>query len=348
MATKRAKKQQFRHENGFGSIVKLSGKRRKPFAVRITTGWEDGKQIRKYLGYYPTEADALIALADYHKSGVNLDLSKLTLAEFFERWYKRIEPTATKTVLENHKMSWKRLGELGKKPIKDIKADHIRDWLNNIDLKPTTKNRLKSTMHQVFDYAVENDIVHKNPVKFVKVEGKSEKVGAIFTDQEINYLWENADAHVDNKTLLILIYTGMRIGELLSIKLEDIHLDEAYMVGGSKTEAGKNRVIPVHNKILPLVKERIEKYSHLAPNTNGDPSTYIAINHRINKLMEKLGWKHKIHDTRKTAISLMHRFEVPMEVIRMIVGHSGKGVTEQVYLRKTPKELVDYINKVKI
>lgn len=348
MAKKRATKQQFRHENGFGSIVRLPGNRRKPYAVRITTGWKDGKQVRKYLGYYPSEADALIALAEYHKGGFNLDLSKLTLAEFFDRWYSRIEPTATKTVLENHKMAWKRLGDLGKKPVKDVKADHIRDWLKGIDLKPATKARLKSTLHQVYEYAVENDVVYKNPVKFVKIEEKSEKVGAIFTDQEINYLWENVDAHVDNKTLLILIYTGMRIGELLNLKLEDMHLDEGYVIGGSKTEAGRDRVIPIHNKILPIVKERVEKYKHLAPNTNGDPSTYISINHRINKLMEKLGWEHKIHDTRKTAISLMHRYGVPLEVIRVIVGHSGKGVTETVYLYKNPKELVDYINKVEL
>ena len=39
-----------RHQNGFGSIVKLSGARRKPYALRITVGWEDGKQVRKYLG----------------------------------------------------------------------------------------------------------------------------------------------------------------------------------------------------------------------------------------------------------------------------------------------------------
>ena len=348
MAVRKSKKQQFRHENGFGSIVKLSGNRRKPFAVRITTGWKDGKQVRRYLGYYQSEAEALIALAEYHKSGVNLDLSKLTLVEFFERWYKRVEPTSTKTVLENHKMTRKRLGDLGKKPIKDIKADHIRDWMNAIDLKPKTKQLIKSTMNQVFEYAEENDIIQKNPVKFVKLDAKSEKVGAIFTDQEINYLWENKDAHVDNKTLLILIYTGMRIGELLSLKAENIHLDKGYMIGGSKTEAGRDRVIPIHNRILPIVKERLEKYNHLAPNTNGTPSTYTAINHRINNLMDKLGWTHKIHDTRKTAISLMHRYGVPMEVIRVIVGHSGKGVTEQVYLYKDAQELVDYINKIEI
>lgn len=348
MARKRAVKQQFRHENGFGSIVKLSGNRRKPFAVRITTGWEDGKQVRKYLGYYPSEAEALMALAEYHKGGFDLDLSKLTVAEFFERWFKRVEATASRTALENHKMTQRRLGALGKKPIKDIKADHIRDWINSIDLKPKTKQLLRSTMNQVFEYATENDIVQKNPVKFVKLEGKSEKVGAIFTDEQISYLWEHADDHVDNKTLLILIYTGMRIGELLKVQPQDVHLEEGYLIGGSKTEAGKDRVIPIHNSILPIVKERLHKYKCLAPNTNGSPSTYTAINHRINNLMDKLGWEHKIHDTRKTAISLMHKYGVPMEVIRVIVGHSGKGVTEQVYLYKNPKELVDYINKIEI
>ena len=50
MAKTKSKKQHFRHENGFGSITKLGGNRRKPFGVRITTGWKDGKQVRKYLG----------------------------------------------------------------------------------------------------------------------------------------------------------------------------------------------------------------------------------------------------------------------------------------------------------
>lgn len=348
MARKKAVKQQFRHQNGFGSIVKLPGKRRKPFAVRITTGWKDGKQVRRYLGYYQTEADALIALAEYHKEGYNLELSKLTLTEVFEKWYSRVEPKASKTVLENHNMARKRLGELGKKPIKDIKADHLRDWIEKINLKPNTKQRIKSTMSQVFTYAEENDIIQKNPVKFVKIDGETERVGAVFTEEEIKFLWDNVDKHIDYQTLLILIYTGVRINELLTMKVEDLNLEVGYGIGGSKTKAGKDRVIPLHDKILPLVKQRVEKYNCLVPNTNGSPATYIAFNHRFIRHMDKLGWEHKIHDTRKTGISLMHSAGIPMEVIRVIVGHSGKGVTEQVYLYKNPKELVDYINKVEI
>ena len=338
-----------RNENGFGSIVcldKTGKKRRKPWAVRITTGWKNGKQVRKYVGYYKTQKEALVALAEYHKSGVNVDLTKLTLEELFEKWYNRIETTASKNVMESHNMVKNRLDLLGKKLVTEVKADHIRHWLADIDLKPTTKNRMKSTLNQVFDYAVENDMVAKNPVKFVKVESKVEKTGAIFTDEEIKYLWEHADEHIDNKTMLLLIYTGMRIGELLAVKPEDIHLEEGYIIGGSKTEAGRNRVIPIHRKIMPIIVERLNQYKFLVPNINGTQSNYDAINHRFKRLMKARGWNHKIHDTRKTAISIMHRYDIPMEVIRVIVGHSGKGVTEQVYLYKDPKELVEYINKI--
>lgn len=348
MATKKAKRQQFRHENGFGSIVKLSGNRRKPFAVRITTGWKDGKQVRKYLGYYRSETEALMALAEYHKGGINLDLSKLTLEEMFDRWYERIEPKSSKTVLNSHNMVKSRLGVLGKKPIKDVKVDHLQDWLDEVDLKPGSKKRLKSTLHQLFDYAIKNDIVSKNPAKFLDIGDKIEPTGAIFTDEEIKTLWENADTNQHAQTLLILIYTGMRIGELLDLRTEDLHLDECYAIGGSKTEAGRDRVIPFHHKIMPFVKERAEKYGCLVPTGKGTPTGYRSFQYHFLRLMTKFGWGHKIHDTRKTAISLMHRVEIPIETIRIIVGHSGQGVTEQYYLRKTPSELVEAVNKVEI
>ena len=340
-----------RNENGFGSIVcldKTGKKRRKPWAVRITTGWKNGKQQRKYIGYYRTQREALIALSEYHKSGVNIDLTKLTLEEVFDRWYSRIEQKSSLTVLRGHNMVKQRLGTLGNKQINEIKADHIEDWIDSADVKQSTKHRLKSTLNQVFEYAEQNDIIQKNPVKFVKLETANEKVGQIFTDNEIQYLWEHADENVDYKTLLILIYTGVRIGELLKLRPEDINLEEQYAIGGSKTEAGKDRVIPIHDKILPIVKERIEKYGFLIPSSKGTPTPYVTFNQRLDRLMKQLGWKHKSHDTRKTAISLMHRYEIPIEVIRMIVGHSGKGVTEKVYLYKNKQELVDYINKVKI
>ena len=340
-----------RNENGFGSIVcldKSGKKRRKPWAVRITTGWKDGRQQRKYLGYYRTQAEALMALADYHKSGVNIDLTNVTLKELFEKWLadqeKRNITYATK---RNQHMAYNHLGDLADMTITKIKAVHLQKWMDGIDLKPSTKSKVKSTMGQVYEYAVQNDIVGKNYAKFIKIEEKIEKTGSVFTEDEIKTLWENSDDLIA-RILLILIYTGMRIGELLQMSKDTINLDECYMVGGSKTEAGRDRVIPLHQDIIPLVKTQLGDNKWFVQTNRGNAVAYTNLVPIFKDYMSKLGMNHKFHDARKTAISLMHSSGIPMETIKIIVGHAGTNVTEKVYLFKNKHELVKVINTMKI
>lgn len=338
-----------RNENGFGSIVcldKSGKKRRKPWAVRITTGWKNGKQQRKYVGYYRTQTEALVALAEYHKNGVDLDVSKLTLGEVYDQWIERKAMTISESALSTHKMAYQRFGNLANMPMKDIKKVHLQNWLDGIQLKPASKGKIRSTVSQLFDYAVAYDIVQKNYAKGLEITEKVEKTGAIFTEEEIKVLWEHRDDQMA-QYVLILIYTGLRIGELLAMRGDTIYLDKGYMVGGSKTEAGKDRVIPLHNKIIPLVEQNLEN-NYLVYSKRSGAFTYNGIRPRFEKLMAKLGMNHKIHDTRKTAVSIMHSAGIPMETIRMIVGHSAKGITEAVYLYKEPHELVEAINTIEI
>lgn len=342
------KKQQMRHENGFGSIVKLSGNRRKPYAVRITVGWKDGKQVRKYLGYYKSEAEALIALAEYHKEGYDIDMSKFTLREVFDEWFKTQEKrNLSKSVLATHRMAYNRLGSLGNIPIKNIKAATLQKWYDGIDLKPASKGKVKSTLTMVYDYATNNDIVSKNYAKFMKMDEKIEKVGKVYTEEEIKLLWERKDQE-SARILLILMYTGLRVGELLNINRDDIHFDKQYMIGGLKTEAGRDRVIPIHNKIMPLIREQLGDNKWVIQARHGGQRHYNVLLNQNIKFMRKFGLDHKFHDTRKTAISLMHTAGIPIETVKIIVGHIGDNVTEKIYLYKNPEELVKVINKVEI
>lgn len=339
-----------RHSNGFGSIVcldKTGKKRRKPWAVRITVGWQDGKQIRKYLGFYKTQREALIALADYHKNGYDIDLVDLTLGEVYDRWIKRIELKISKNVLNSHNMARSRFDRMANVPINKLKADQLQDWIDSIDLKPGTKKRIKSTMIQMYKYAIKNDIITTNYAEHIEITDKVEKSGKVFSEDEIQKLWNNVDDHTA-QWILILMYTGMRIGELLLITVDNIHFDQHYMIGGLKSEAGKDRVIPLHDKIIPLVKQQLGKSKHLIRDERGRKMSYAKALVVFKDYMTKLGLEHLPHDTRKTAVSLMHGSGIPIETVRIIVGHSPKGVTESVYLHKTPQELVNDINKVKI
>ena len=338
-------------QNGSGSIVCLDTtgkKRRKPYAVRITTGWKDGKQIRKYIGYYSTQAEALVALAEYHNGGINLDFNNITVNELFDEWLKRIEKKKlSESVMRTHNMAKSRFGSLGKKRVKDVRSAHWQTWLDNIDLKPSSKGKIRSTIQQMLDFAVNNDIVNKNYAKHLDIEGKTESTGSVFTKEELDVLWANVDDKYVRQ-ILIMIYTGMRIGEMLAINRTNIFFSGGYIVGGLKTKAGKDRIIPLHDKIIPLVKEQLGDNTWLIQSNRGTAMTYQNASTYYEKTFTKLGMKHKPHDCRKTAVSLMHSAGIPMEVIRVIVGHSGKGVTEKVYLYKTPQELVEYINTISI
>jgi integrase len=92
----------------------------------------------------------------------------------------------------------------------------------------------------------------------------------IFTDFEIKRLIQVANEIDYADTVLIMIYSGLRVGELFDIKDANIGFENDIMVGGSKTDAGKDRVIPIHPRIMPYIKKRVEtNHEYLVTNFNG-------------------------------------------------------------------------------
>lgn len=97
--------------NSYGSIYKLSGNRRRPFAAVITQGWkDDGKPIRKYLGYYTTRKDALSALADYNAKPYKIDDHGITLAALYARWtaYRQERNKSSRRITKPLTSAWSR------------------------------------------------------------------------------------------------------------------------------------------------------------------------------------------------------------------------------------------------
>ena len=72
-----------KNPNGYGSVVKLKGKRRNPYVVRKTTGWnEKGHPVYFVVGYYSTRKEGLIALADFNKAPRNMVAERVTLKNY--------------------------------------------------------------------------------------------------------------------------------------------------------------------------------------------------------------------------------------------------------------------------
>ena len=177
----------------------------------------------------------------------------------------------------------------------------------------------------------------------------TERIHDRYSDEEIKTLWSKLYEINNVDIILIMIYTGLQPTELLEIQTENVHLDEKYMVGGMKTEAGKDRIIPLNDKIIPLVKNRYDpNKKYLINNKFGNHYTYgTYMNGNFNTCMGKLKMKHLPHDGRHTFASLMDNAGANDVCIKLIMGHSMKNdTTKGTYTHKTLEELLTEVNKI--
>lgn len=149
--------------------------------------------------------------------------------------------------------------------------------------------------------------------------------------------------------ILMLIYSGVRISELLELKKENVNIDERWFdVIASKTKAGIRKV-PIHDKLLPLFTHWFHKNdcSYLVSTPDGQPFSYNNYYDSYWKpLMQQVGMEHRPHDCRHTCVSLLTQAGVDERLIKKIVGHKGQGVTQQVYTHFEIEALLDAINKI--
>ena len=336
-----------RNPNSFGSVIKLGGKRRRPYAVRITAGWtDDGKQILKYISYHAKKAEAVQALLEFNQNPHDIDAARITFAEIYERWSEIEFKKLSESSVKGYKSAFKHCKPLYGKVFKELRKTHLQAVIDAIDA-PSMKETTKFLFQKSYRFALENDIVQKDYSSFVTLPKKlPAKPKVPFTQDEIDYLWENIDSIKYADFTLILLYTGMRIGELIAINKSDIHLEERYMVGGSKTDAGIDRVIPLHDRIIPLIEKRMNEAEHewLFSNKRGARLQYSPfMKYHWKKLMQDIKGEHTPHDTRHTFITNMDRLNVKKLTIQRIVGHSNADVTEH-YTHKLIEELVDAVN----
>jgi integrase len=327
--------------NGFGGVVKLGGNRRKPYGARVTVAWKEGKQKYKYIGYFETPKEALAALVDYNRDPYDLGSTTVTFADMFERWKASKEDELTRVNLMAYEAAFNNSKVLHNLEFVKIRAEHLKNCMKACSKSHATKSKMKQLWNQMYNYAVENDLKVTNYSQFVKLKADAPKDKKIFTATEVTELWNRQSDVVE--ITLILLYTGLRVGELLEIELENVHLEDRYMIGGLKTDAGRNRVIPIHERVVPFIERRLATNNKYLVEFEGHKYSYNTFR---THWKQEFGTKHNCHDTRKSCISFLHEKEVPIETIRVIVGHAQKGVTEQRYLKKSIESLVKAINKL--
>ncbi len=345
-----------RNPNGYGCVYKLSGKRRKPFAVRVTIDWhisedqEHAVQKYKSLGTFATRAEALAALAAYHEDPHALPNS-ITFSALYDLWSDRKFSKISDSTVKSYKAAYKWCSNLYTLPFVSIKTNHLQSVIDDCTADWHTKKAIKTLFNQISSYALENDLVSKSYAQYVDLGGSAPATTRRpFTRKEQQQLWENLDYLDWIDTILIMIYTGWRIGELLSMRTDDVDLDEWTMRGGSKTEAGKNRIVPIHPRIRPLIERRYDsaqEYLIPSPDGKGSLSYYTYRDVYFRRVMEQLQMSdHRPHDCRHTFASEADTAGMNKLCIKRIMGHASQDITDRIYTHKTIEELQQEIAKI--
>lgn len=331
-----------KNPNGYGTVVKLSGNRRNPYAVRKTDGFDErGYPIYINIGYAPTKEAGLIMLAEYNKSPWDIEADKITFKELYELWMEKRAVKLGKATFRSLKYAYPHCNKLNKMKYSQIKTYHMQDCIDSCGYGYATQAAIKNLFGHLDRFAMELDIINKQCSTLLNTAERQESHKKIFTDEEIQRLWDNQQIEWTDSVLFFL-YTGFRISEMCALRIENVDLksDIPTIKGGGKTAAGKDRIVPIHSKIVQLVQHRVEhsKQGFLFE-WDGRPlydCSYRALWHDV---MKKLNMEHTPHECRHTFRSRLDSAGANKVCIDLMMGHKSKDVGERVYTHKTISEL---------
>src|SRR5690606_29362002 len=331
--------------NGYGSVHKLPGNRRRPWRARVTVGWtEDGKQLYYTVGYYATQREALAALAEYHERPIG-DRRDLTLGQIYEQWSAKAYETLDRSTVNGYKACWKRISKLADVPIRLIKTSDLQGIIDGMveeGLGRSSLEKAKTLCGILLDLAVADDIITTNYARYIKLPPSRKPKKEVFSDLEIQQIERLAQAgDIWAGTVMILLYTGMRVGELVSLTPFQVDPGAWVITGGIKTDAGRDRKMPIHSRILPYVRYWYETRGPRLIHRDGKP---LSVNYYRKycyyPALERAGTRRLTpHATRRTFATMLNRADVQPKYIQALMGHSDFAVTANEYILPPEEEL---------
>ncbi len=298
----------------------------------------DGRRIRKKVG---SKMDAENALA-----AVKVDILR---GEFrFKREQKVIFKDFAKEYIEYakiNKRSWTRdetslkwlLSHFGNLLLSKITPKHIEDYKKARleKVKPSTINRELMTLSHIFTIAEKfRKFDGKNPVKEVKYFQEKQYVIKVLDREEIRRLVEASSGYL-REMIILALNTGMRKGEILNLRWNDIDFTEHYIYI-KETKSNKTKKVPMNGIVSGVLKSMERKGSFVFQNSKTD-TRFRDFFRSFKTACRKAGVPDlRFHDLRHTAATLMVMGGVDLVTVKEILGHSKIEMTMR-YAHPTPE-----------
>lgn len=319
----------------------------------------------------------------YQKYKEAKDLEKLTMDQLYERWLEyKTAITESPNTIKRHKQHYRKYfegTELFGTQVSKVDKIELQSFCNRLvkDYNMSSKEwtNVKTILKGMFEYAVDKELIDKNPmekvritVKFRQVQRKTGKTETFNTEER-----KELDAYLDRMyqetedivflAVKLNFYLGLRVGELVTLKAEDredlkhLHIQReeirdqennlTYVV--EHTKGNKDRFVPLVPKAIVLLNKITEKSDGKGYlfTRNGERITARQVAYVLEKYAERTGHIRKSsHKIRKTVASNLNAEAVPLDEIRELLGHSDLQTTlAYIYNPLTEEETYERIKK---
>lgn len=292
----------------------------------------------------------------------------MTLDIWYDKWIRVCKSNIRDTTRRTYKNSYGPIKPyLGGRRLTDIRKVDVQEALNNLDTK--SKRRMaKGVLCDMFECAVENDLIEKNPAKGVYVERGGNEERKVLSDEEIKLILKelNGNPYMYDITVLAL-HTGMRIGEILGLKKEDIDFEKKLItvqrtlvfVPGKgpqehypKTSSGK-RDIPMIAVVAKMLRRRLSDTDLIFATRNGTPLGDSNVRALYRKAFRKIEAENPGVDLKGvTPHTFRHTFAtnciangMKPKVLQKILGHATLQMTMDLYCHVREETAIDEMEK---
>ena len=332
------------------------------FGIRKTKRFKKLQECRQW-----------IADASYISKHSDIEnASDILVDTWYEYWIGIKKQTVRPNTVRNYSERYERniKGIIGKKLLSEVKPIHCQKIFSDMaeqGYKTTTIYQTRITLYNMLEFAKENDVILSNPCKkSVKSDiGKpSEKKVALTIDEQRKFLMAAAGQSYENQYKFML-QTGLRTGELVGLKWDDIDfgkrtvtisrtMEYRYKVGEWRAGPPKSksgyRTIPLTDEAIRILKDQKEKNSKIKViniewrdqvflSRKGEPVKNSTYDTALFKICDKAEIrKFCMHILRHTFATRCIETGMIPKTLQKILGHSNIGITMNLYVDATEEE----------
>lgn len=327
--------------SGTGCIRKRTDKpRKKPYRV------EKGG---KWLGDFPSMEAAQQFLDKLNSKRRLADTINFTLQDVYDVWKEKDYPKLTAKGKETYDIVWPKFETVKGLKMRDINTAAIQPLIDLEIAKGrsrSTQEKIRSMYSLLCQRAMELDIIDRNYAQFLSLSGQTAVKRDVFTEDEISRVLADAATSETSKIIAIFLYTGFRLQELLDMPMSGVDLQRWIFVGGEKTEAGRNRIVPILSIIRPFVAYFYERATGdlFLSGYSGNLSGGNFRKRDYYPTLERLGIRTaqrrmNPHSCRYTLATRGHSLGIDNDTLSKILGHADFDITSDIYIQADIEKL---------